>query len=100
MDESRWSRAVYTYLMAIVVNADETAPKRVDTVAYLLAYLSTCDYFTPRIGLKESTEFACAHCRQVDSRGEVLRGEGESLPSRRHSTFRALCNSSLLQIDE
>uniref|UniRef100_A0A1I7ZRX6 Tetratricopeptide repeat protein 39B n=1 Tax=Steinernema glaseri TaxID=37863 RepID=A0A1I7ZRX6_9BILA len=36
LDESRWSRCVYTYLLAIMINADETAPNRLDTCRILL----------------------------------------------------------------
>ncbi|KAH7723088.1 Protein C32D5.6 [Aphelenchoides avenae] len=36
LDESKWSRCTYTYMLAILINADKKAPKREDTVRLLL----------------------------------------------------------------
>lgn len=35
-DESRWSRCVYTYLLAVYVNAEEGAEGRFETVSWLM----------------------------------------------------------------
>uniref|UniRef100_A0AC35UCC9 TPR_REGION domain-containing protein n=1 Tax=Rhabditophanes sp. KR3021 TaxID=114890 RepID=A0AC35UCC9_9BILA len=35
LDESKWSKCVYTYLMAILINADKKVDKRKETVALL-----------------------------------------------------------------
>uniref|UniRef100_F1L255 Tetratricopeptide repeat protein 39B n=1 Tax=Ascaris suum TaxID=6253 RepID=F1L255_ASCSU len=36
LDESRWSKCVYTYTLAILINADENVPRRAETVEHLL----------------------------------------------------------------
>uniref|UniRef100_A0A914E5Y7 Tetratricopeptide repeat protein 39B n=1 Tax=Acrobeloides nanus TaxID=290746 RepID=A0A914E5Y7_9BILA len=35
LDESKWSRCVYTYMLAIIIYADEHTPKRIETVRTL-----------------------------------------------------------------
>uniref|UniRef100_A0A7E4VQ28 TPR_REGION domain-containing protein n=1 Tax=Panagrellus redivivus TaxID=6233 RepID=A0A7E4VQ28_PANRE len=36
LDESKWSRCCYTYMLGILINADRSVPKRTDTVRILL----------------------------------------------------------------
>ncbi|KAI6184421.1 hypothetical protein M3Y97_00594400 [Aphelenchoides bicaudatus] len=42
LDENKWSKCVYTYLLAGLINADLSAPKRLETVKVLLERVPLC----------------------------------------------------------
>ncbi|KAI6226206.1 hypothetical protein M3Y99_01320300 [Aphelenchoides fujianensis] len=42
LDENKWSKCVYTYMLAILINADLHVPHRIDTVKLLLQRVPLC----------------------------------------------------------
>ncbi|KAI6196619.1 hypothetical protein M3Y94_01131000 [Aphelenchoides besseyi] len=42
LDENKWSKCVYTFMLAILINADLNAPHRIETVRLLLERVPLC----------------------------------------------------------